>query len=406
MQLKLLNLYRVAAKIATNIVGAFIALIIYQSTGSFAWAFTYVAAFNLFKIFLHKLLRKACQRKPQLMLLLKTIPMLLYSFSVLLLDTQFKVLGIFLVLIFKGLSDTLVMAVEFIYSYNSDDKSSTSTGFTRLMDILGAVIAILVGGLLLDNIDTWIVIVLSCVIYVIGVIPLCIFALKQRGNKAFNQEATSNAIESYNTNDLKRHQHKFISKRVLSRYFLAYILLCSYDAVITLVGLYIFKENVCLYSQVAYISIAFHGMYGIGGMIAGYLDQKKDLTYVVVLSYVVGGILVCISPFLINYIWAEILLYGAVGFMLSFMSLFLYSRLMTRCKIMGIGNQALSNREISSYLAQALAAMFCIPGAFMFIPTFFILGISSIANGYFVPKNEEVVRRYLVDYLQNNNMYQ
>ena len=406
MQLRLLNFHRIIATFATSIVGTFIALLIYQSTQSFSWAFIYLTACQLVKIILHKFLDKFCQKHPQLMLLLRTFPVLFYSLSLLLLDTNVKILGIFLVTIFESLSDVMgAISVEYIFSYSSNGRSSTSTGFTRLMEISGQILAILIGGALLDNIDKWIIIAISCTVYLISVIPLCIYALKRKTDVAFNKEATSNATESYNTNDLKRHQHKYISKTILSRYFSIYTLECFFDAIMVLVSLYLFKENAEVYRYVSYIQVSFYALYGVGGMIAGYFDQKLDLTMFVIISCIICGIAAILSPFVIKSIVAEILIYGIMGFFLSFVSLFLYSRMMTRCKILGISNHALTNRSQSSRLARGIVSAICIPGTIMFVPAFFAIGIASILCAYSIPQNEEVVRKYLVDYLQNNGMY-
>ena len=150
MQLKLLNFHKVLSLFASNIVGAFIALIIYQSTQSFAWAFVYMIGFQLLKVLFSQLLYKPMQRKPQLFLLLTVIPFLIYSLSILLLDTDLKLLGIFLVLIFQSLSDSFKeLPMDFVYNYCSNGNSS-STGLTRFFEYLGKIIAFFVGGLLLD----------------------------------------------------------------------------------------------------------------------------------------------------------------------------------------------------------------------------------------------------------------
>ena len=406
MQLRLLNFYRIIATFATSILGAFIALIIYQSTQSFSWAFAYLAVCQIVKMLLHKVLNKFCQKRPQLMLLLRTFPVLFYSLSLLLLDTNVKILGILLITIFESLSDVMgTISVDYIFSYNSTGKPATSTGFSRLMEISGTVIAILVGGILLDNIDKWIIIMLACTVYLMSVIPLCVYAFKNRFSTSFNKESTSNATESYNTNDLKRHQHKYISKTILSRYFSIYTLECFFDAIMVLVSLYLFKENAEVYSYVSYIQVSFYALYGIGGMVAGFFDQKKDLTIFVVFSCIICGACAIISPFAIKSIVGEIFIYGIMGFFLSFISMFLYSRMMTRCKILGVSNIALTNRMQSSRLSRSIVSAICIPGTFMFIPAFFAIGIASILCSYAIPTNEEVVRKYLVDYLQNNGMY-
>ncbi len=406
MQLRLLNFYRIIAKISTNVLGAFVALIVYKATGSFAWAFAYIAGMNFLKLFFEKVLNKWFQSHPQLALLLRAIPVLLYTCSLLLIDTELKQLGVVSALVFQALSEAMgTPPIEYIYSYSAEGRSSTSTAVTRIFEITGWSIAILLGGILLDYVDMWIVIVVAISIYLVSVIPLVIYAIKNRKNKYFNKEVTSNATETYSHNEEKQRQYNAISRKILNKYFFVYLLMCFYDVVMKLISLYVFKENEQMYSLVAYIQVAYYTMYGAGSLVAALLDQKIDLTNMVIVSCLLGGAVIIVSPFVVGLLWLQIVLYGVAGFCLSVISLFVYSRMMTRCKILGISNKALFNRERSTLIAQGFMALICIPSVVMFVPAFFIIGSASFLNAIVIPKNEEIVRKLLVDYLQNNGMY-
>lgn len=406
MQLKLLNFHKIFSQFAGNIVGAFIALIIYQSTNSFTYAFLYLTLNMILRIVLNRLLYKFICKKPQTFLLLRLFPFLFYSLSILVLDTPQKVLGIFLCVIFQALAVVFKeLPMEFVYSYSALNKGSSSNGFSRLLEYTGVITAIILGGAFLDNLPKWIVIVIACGSYLISVIPLFVYYLKQRHTPGFNKEAVSNAVESFKDIKIKRRQQQVISKRLLNRYTFIYLMFCVYDALMSLLSLYLFKTSAESYGYVSYIQAAFYAMFGFGCFVAGKLDDKIDLTNLVSFWCVATGAVVCVVPYVSLLIWLEVILFAIIGFGYSFISIFCYSRMMTRCKIMGISNKALLRRANSGRVSQAVVYALAAINPVMFIPTFFVVGICFGACGILIPKNEEATRKMLVDYLENNKLY-
>ena len=163
MQLKLLNFHKFFSQFASNIVGAFIALIIYQSTDSFSFAFMFLFIAMALRIVLTKLFYNQMAKRPQLFLLLRLIPFLLYSVSVLLLDTPYVVLGIILASIFYGFTVAFKdIPMELIFNYSTLNKGSSSNGLSRLFEYIGVISAIIIGGLFLDNMPKWVAIVVAC----------------------------------------------------------------------------------------------------------------------------------------------------------------------------------------------------------------------------------------------------
>ena len=81
MQLRLLNFHKILSQFASNIVGAFIALILYQSTGSFTWAFIYLVANMVLRLIFSRLFFKPMQAKPQVFLVWRLFPFLFYSLA-------------------------------------------------------------------------------------------------------------------------------------------------------------------------------------------------------------------------------------------------------------------------------------------------------------------------------------
>ena len=91
MQLRLLNFHKILSQFASNVVGAFLALIVYQSTNSFTWAFLFMAFNMVVRIVLSKIFYKAMAKKPQVFLAIRLIPFLLYSFHFFILVTIFSI---------------------------------------------------------------------------------------------------------------------------------------------------------------------------------------------------------------------------------------------------------------------------------------------------------------------------
>lgn len=406
MQLKLLNFHKILSQFSSNIVGAFIALIVYQSTGNFSYAFLFLILNMILRLIFSALFFKQMENHPQLFLFIKIIPFLFYLLSILLLDTHPKVLGIIIAAVFHGISTSFKeLPMELTYSYSALNKGATSNGFSKLLENLGIILAIIMGGLFLDNLPKWIPIIISCTVYLISIIPLFLYYLLHKKEGTFNKDATSNAIESFKDIKIKEHQQQVISKKLLVRYFFIYFCFCVYDGLMNLFSLYLFKVNAECYSFTAYIQAGFYGLFGLGCFVAGKLDDKIDITTLCCFACVISGALVCVVPFVANIIALEVVLFSLIGFLYSFISIFCYSRMMTRCKIMGIGNKALNGRAQASRLTQIFIYSICAISPVMFIPAFFVTGIMFASCCYSIPKNEERTRKMLVDYLENNKLY-
>lgn len=406
MQLKLLNFHKIVSQFATNIVGAFVALIIYQSTGSFTWAFAYLTALNVLKIVFTKIFYRVIQDKPQLILLIRIIPFLIYSLSILLLDTELQILAIILILVFQALSESFrELPHEYVFNYSVSGNVGSLTGITRFFDYFGVIVAIMIGGLFLDNLSKWVVVFVSCGSYLISVVPLFIYYLKKRRNVGFNKDSVSDAVISYKEIKIKKHQLEVLRDKVLKNYFLVYFFICIFDSLMNVFSLYLFKMSAESYSFSAYIQVAYNGLFGLGCLFVGRLEDRIDLTKIVVYSCIISALLVMVVPFVTNLIFLEIALFGAMGFFYSFISIFSYSRMTTRCKILGVNNKSLYNRTKASRYSRIWIDSLCMIGPFMLIPSFFVMGGVSIFCAYFIPKKEEQSRKYIVDFLQNNKMY-
>lgn len=144
MQLRYLNFHKLLSNFAGNLVGAFVALIVYQYTRSFSILFLFLCFEYSIKICSNLILKKLYFSKPQLMLLYRIITMVLYNVCILFIDKNIYLFSI-LTYLFKGVDTSIdEMSKEIIYNYSSLNKDSGSLGFTRLFEKIGIVCATLV----------------------------------------------------------------------------------------------------------------------------------------------------------------------------------------------------------------------------------------------------------------------
>ena len=99
--------------------------------------------------------------------------------------------------------------------------------------------------------------------------------------------------------------------------------------------------------------------------------------------------------------WAVCLIYGIIGILYPFVSIFVLQRMLSKTRIVGCSNSALIIREEACVVAYSAGYAM----GFVSIPAIFILmGIALIASAGIIPASEEITRKNLVDYLQNNEV--
>ncbi len=406
MQLRYLNFYKIISQFASNITGAFIALIIFETTGKVGYAFAFVVSELLLRVLFNIMFRKIYYKYPQIILLLRVVPILAYSLSIFLIDVDI-VLGVVLVGIFFALQVSFKeMPMEIVLNYSSgtQETKGSSMGITRLLEQLGLLAALIMGGLFLDHLPKWIVIVISIVAYLIAVIPLIIYYVKERKNPTFNKDTVSNALDAFKDSRVKNFQKHDIRRKLFRTYGVTYALVSAIDACITIFLIYLFdKTQGAGYSYAGYIQAAYYTMYGIGYIMQAKLNEKKDLTVMCLVCGLIDAAIICTLPFVVNYIGIVIGLFGLLGFTYAALPTFMYSRALQRARIMGVSNQMLFARTMGYQLGAAVPYLFC-----CFCPLitgFFVMAALHGASGIVIPFNEEHNRERLVDYLQNNRMY-
>ncbi len=401
-QLKLLNFHKMIANFANNLVGAFIPLIIYQATNNLYYAVMYLVSANLLRITFTLLFRKIYGKFPQLLLLMRIIPIALYNIFIFLLPINLWI-GVVGVCLFVGLDASLNhLPKEIIFNYASlTNKADKSLGITRLFEQSGIIIALVVGGFLLDFNKT-LVLVLSLSIYAISVVPLVIFYLKSRKQKTFNKDATSNAIHTINKKTEARNRTKKLTGKLLLSYFSTYFIFAFLDLLQTTFSLMVFIK-LGEFAMAGILNAIFNCTFAIGYYVASLVNNRIDMTKLVVCVCLVISTCVIILPFInitTSFIFIA-LIYGIIGFSYPFLSLFVLDRMLIKSRIMACSNKALFMRETGCITAYILGYSFGFIGLFGVIV---VICVTMFLSSIVVPHNEEKTRRNLVDFLQNNEI--
>lgn len=402
-QLKLLNFHKMIANFANNLVGAFLPLIIYQATGSLTYSIIYLVASNFIRLLITMSLKNLYGKYPQLFLLLRIIPIALYNIFIFVLDANL-ILGVIGVCLFISLDNSLNgLSKEIIFNYSSltQKHEKSSLGVTRVFEQAGVIIALVVGGFLLD-INKAIVLILSLSLYTISVIPLVMYYVKCKKQKTFNKEATSNAIYSLNKKDENKRIAKKLSKKLLINYAITYFSFAFVDLLQSTYSLFIFMK-LGEFSTAGILNAIFHSFYAIGFYVASIINEKKDITKLVSFFCVLIGVSVMALPFIdiTTQFILVCLIYGIIGTTYPFISLFVLDRLLIKCRIMGISNSGLFVRE-SSCICAYVTGYAC--GFFGLIGIFIATMVTMIFASFIIPTGEEKTRKNLVDYLQNNEI--
>ena len=402
-QLKLLNFYKIISNIATKLVGAFIPLIVMQAMGGGSGSVIY-GALSLVLIYAVRMgfnfvFRKYYEKYPQIILLLRIFTVLGYSLCIILIDTNLW-LGVIGSVLFYGLDvsfKSLPSEILFNYASSESSEGKSPLGFSRLMEQLGILVALVVGGVLLD-VNKNLVIVISMVIYIISVIPLVIYYIKSKNQKTFNKDSVSNATLLYDKKpELSVNAHK-ISRRILWCYAITYFVFCIQDVLGNAFNIHLFL-NTSSFGVAGYINAVYNACYGIGCYLFSYIDSKKETTPLIALSCVCSAMLVLSLILFPNFVWYYIVM-ALAGILYGFICTYVLARLLPKCRIMGVSNDALFFRENASNSSVIFAIMFGMFGSM--VPVLICNVVAMIMSSAVIPLNEEKTRKYLIKYLQNH----
>ena len=402
-QLKLLNFYKIVSNVATKLVGGFIPLIIMQAMGGGVSSVIY-GVLSLVIIYGVRMLFNFCFRStyekyPQLILLLRLFPFLAYSICIVLIDTNLW-LGVIGAVLFYGLDVSFkCLPSEIVFNYASSDSGEKQSplGFSRLMEQIGILLALIVGGVLLDFNKT-LVIVISVVLYIISAVPLFIYYIRSKNEKSFNKDSVSNAQMLYEKKpELSANAHK-ISNRILWCYAITYFVFCIQDILGNAFNIHLFLEYGS-FGVAGYVNAVYNAFYGIGCYIFSYIDSKKETTPLIVISCLGCSALVLSLVFFPNIVWYYVVM-AISGVLYGFICTFALARLLPKCRIMGVSNEGLFYRENASNTSVIFSILFGVFGSM--IPVIVCNAVAMLISAVLIPLNEEKTRKYLIKYLQNH----
>lgn len=395
------------ANFANNLVGAFMILIVYQYTGSLVAAMIYGIAHHILRLVINIVFDKTrvFSRYPQLLLLLRAIPIISYNVLVILLEVGVNVwLCIVGICIFQAFDYGLNnVSKEIIFNYSSLNKSGGSLGLTRVFEQIGTIVALIAGGMLLD-LSPILVVCISITLYLISVIPLVNYYIKSRKSKTFNKDAISNAVAVLDKKENAATSSKKLSKQLLITYGFVYFSFAFLDLMTGMFNLSVYISQGS-FTTAGILSAIFNVVYMIGSYIAGDLNEKKDLSIFISVCCFIIGVSVLFLPYIAAHLdtmfWAVCVIYTIIGMLYPFVSIFVLQRMLSKTRIVGCSNNALVIREEACVVAYSCGYAM----GFATIPAIFILmSVALIASSVIIPVCEERTRKNLVDYLQNNEI--
>ena len=399
-QLKLLNFYKLISNISTNLVGAFIPLIVLQATGSIYFAIlSYVMMFAI-RLLFNFAFRSLYERYPQMVLMFRVVAVVLYSASIVIMD-YYLWLGVFGATFFYGLDMSLRSVTrEIIYNYASVENSGEKSplGFSRLLEQVGVLVALVVGGVLLD-LNKLLIIIISVVVYLISVIPLVWYFVKSRKAKTFNKDAISNARLSYDKQpELKQNAEK-ISKKILWMYAIVYFIYCFQDVLGNAFNIHIFLRTES-FGAAGYLNAVYNAVYGVGCWLFSIIDSKKETTPLIIVSCIMCALSIGSTIIVNNVVWWYVAMVVA-GLFFGFICTYMLGRLLPKCRIMGVSNNALFYRENAADCSCIVAmTMGCLTGGM--VPVLISIVVTMFMSSIIIPFNEEKTRKQLINYLQNH----
>lgn len=400
-QLFLLNFYKLIANVATKLVGAFIPIIILDATGSVVLACFSVVMQYTIRLIVSIVLKKFFQSSPQLALMIRVVFVVLYSVSIFLIETNLW-LGVIGSVVFYGINEAFkTMPLEVLYNYASsqEGQNGNSLGVTRLLEQIGILVALVVGGIMLD-VNKTLILIISIVLYTISVIPLVVYYIKSRGQKGFNADVVSNAVITFSANqELVKKQEKFTHK-MLTGYFIIYFVFSFLDVINSSYNIHLYLTFPS-FGMAGYMNALYNGMFGLGCYLFGLIDSKKETTPLLVVSCVVCA-LGTFALVLTKNIVLLFVINALIGLFYGCISTFCLRRMLPKARIMGAGNRALFDREITSCLAVMAPMLVGMCGSM--VPVLVVVAGAVGLSGYLIPANEEYSRKMLVDYLQNHEI--
>lgn len=400
MQFKLLNYHKTLSNFATNLVGAFIPLVIYKATNSLYLAIIYLTFQCVSRVICNYIFKNAYNKYPQLFLMLRIIPLTIYNIFLLFLQTNLVVSLIFITICYGMNLSFKNNATEILFNYSTSTKSKNNLLITRVMENISVIVASLSGGLFLDLNPTALIII-SLVLYFISVVPIFVFYFANRKNSSFNKDFVSNAVLAYKNDETMSKKSFKLSKSIITNYFIIYMLFCVVDNFTNFYTLNLFI-NVPTFAKAGYITAIYQFASMIGNIGISFLSKKMDVYIVGSISAVVLGVTAVVIPLLTNYIgiYALFMIFGITYGACSY---YMMSSMMSKSRIAGVTNSTLFARQNGIMSGQIIGSLFILITGNIY-PAFILMFIALIIYAIYVPISEEKMRNKIVNYLHNNEI--
>jgi len=400
MQFKLLNIHKFVGNFATTLVGTFIPLIIYNATGSLRLAVLFLFGQNLCRLLANHIFKKMYGRYPQLTLMLRVLPLLIYNISLIFLE-DFLILGIILVTISYGVNLSFKNNADgVLLNYTSKKKTGKNIVLTRVVESISAIVACVTGGLFIDWNQTALII-FSLSLYIVSVLPLFIYFFVNKSKSGFNRDFTSNAAVEYDKDPALRQKRKSMVKTFILQYFLFYTIFCIIDPFTNMYTLHLFID-VPTFAKAGYLTAMFQVANLIGNLVVGLLAKKTDLNTLNSIFGVVCALPLGIIPFIQNYAAVYALIF-VFGFAYSICSFFMMDSLMVKSKFISATNKTLLARQDGIIVGQMITPVVVIIFNSV-LPVFFLMVAALFVYSIYTNIVENKLRKKLVDYLENNEI--
>jgi hypothetical protein len=264
---------------------------------------------------------------------------------------------------------------------------------------IGTIVAMIAGGLFLDYLPTYVLIIIAMSIYLLSTVPLLMHYISARKQKGFNTEMTSNALVQFAQNPDKSQKGKKVSRQVLFRYGLVYYLVGFLDIFCDTFNIFMYVKT-GQFAWAGYFSALYNAAFAVGSYINGFLTAKFDTTKLAAASLIINGISVVVVACASSTI-VQLIMFGIIGFVYPYYSLFLLERMLSKTRILGVSNRAIFMRDDATQLGRATCLIVALFG--FIIPTFTVMGTALVSCGLFAPVNEEQTRKTMIDYLEGSN---
>ena len=330
-----------------------------------------------------------------MLLLWRIVPFFLYSVCIILLPINMLAFSI-LLCIFYALNLSLsAPCEEIILNYSSDDNYSKNLGITEFLTYLFSFLSVIIGGYLLDSLNSWIVSIISISLYAVSIIPLVIFYIKNKNSPTFNQELTTNAVE-LDKNFAEKQQ---VRKRLIVRSCLIMGLAYCCEAIYPLISFITYtKFDLFTISAIIYGLSDF--MYGISSLVIGKFNETKDLSVITQISAFICAVTMAAIPFINNQI-VLMLFVCILAICNPVFYMYLDNNMVQKTRILGISNAGRFYNTTT--LNTTIASIGLIGLCGTLTPCFMVGGLGMLALSVFVVKHEEKSTDIMLKYFESIN---